>query len=96
MGAVIRFPAARASDAVRGNAECMEKNNGTVATLTSTLDALTAALTTVAEQIATLPNGAARMELTVEHLHLSLATFRARQAIADIDRTQSGLCPASC
>ena len=97
MGAILRFPAARASDAepVRDFAECETRKRGTIATLSSTLDALTAALATIAEQIAALPEGTARMELTVQHLHLNLAAFKARQAIADLDRVQPDRCPIS-
>lgn len=92
MGSVVRFPTGRAinadadSDAVRGNSPCTARSPGTAATLTSTLDSLTAALADIAGQIAELPDGTARMNLTVQHLHLNLAAFRARQAIADLER----------
>ena len=97
MGAIIRFPGASVSDAVRvgGIAAYEQRNDGTVATLTATLEALTAALAAIAEQIAALPQGTGRMELTVQHLHLNLAAFKARQAIADIARTQPEPGPAA-
>jgi hypothetical protein len=90
MGAIIRFSrSARTSDvdAQRDIDNWEAQQTKTIATLSATLQSLQAALAVVAAQIAALPEGPVRMELTVQHLHLNIAAFNVKQAITDIGLT---------